>query len=57
MKDLRATDLPEPIGPETRRISSDWTPRESIATALASDGEGNASGLSKSLSKGMQMKP
>ena len=57
MKDRSATDLPEPMGPEMRRISSDSTPRESMATALASDGERNASGLSKSLSKGIRRKP
>jgi hypothetical protein len=57
MKDLRATDFPEPMGPETRRISSDSTPRESIATVLASDGEPKAWELSKSLSKGIRRKP
>ena len=57
MKERSATDLPEPMGPETRRISSDSTPSASMATESANEGDVKASALSNSLPKGMRENP
>jgi hypothetical protein len=57
MKDLSATDFPEPMGPDTRSISSVSTPSLSMATVVVSEEELKACELSKSLSNGMRTKP